>query len=395
MAFWNKWFKKKKDANKSLTIADYMNGYYPSYSQFGEDIYASDVVQQSIFSIVNELKKLDPVHIRKNKDLDVQVKGNIQNVLDNPNPLMTTSDLIEKISWNLLLNYNAFIYPLWDGEILTALYPLQPNYVDFLQDEEGKLYIKFRFNNNYEATIPYEDVIHIRYKYSVSEFMGGNKTGQPDNDALLETLKLNDTLLKGLAKSLNIQTSINGIIKIKTMKNTEDQIKDIHEFERKLQSNESGLLSLDVANEYVPISKQVQLLDATTLEFIDKKIFRWFGTSIAIVDGDYTPAQYEAFYQKTLEPIIKSMNEAFTKGLFSKRETGFNNKIRFYTKELVFMNIDQKLQLFTLLSNQGGCFVNEIRVAFGLRPDSELDGVRTQSLNYINADKADKYQVGD
>ena len=98
MAFWNKWFKKKKDANKSLTIADYMNGYYPSYSQFGEDIYASDVVQQAIFSIVNELKKLDPVHIRKNKDLDVQVKGNIQNVLDNPNPLMTTSDLIEKIS---------------------------------------------------------------------------------------------------------------------------------------------------------------------------------------------------------------------------------------------------------------------------------------------------------
>ena len=82
------WFKKKAKKQNNLTIADYINGYYPSYSQFGSDIYASDVVQQAIFSIVNELKKLDPVHIRKSKGLDVQVSGNIQNVLDNPNPLV-------------------------------------------------------------------------------------------------------------------------------------------------------------------------------------------------------------------------------------------------------------------------------------------------------------------
>ena len=51
-----------------------------------------------------------------------------------------------------------------------------------------------------------------------------------------------------------------------------------------------------------------------------------------------------------------------------------------------------RLQLFTLLSNQGGVFINEIRTNFGLRPDPELDGVRCQSLNFVNANKADEYQ---
>lgn len=390
MAFWSKWFKKRKDANPNLSVADYLNGYFPSYWQFGEDIYASDVVQQAIFSIVSELSKLDPVHTRN----DVVVDGNIQSVLDKPNPLMTTSDFIEKIAWNLLLNSNAFVYPMWEGNNLVALYPLQPTFVDFLQDGFGNIHTKLHFQNGYETTVPYSDLIHVRYKYSVSEFMGGNKEGQPDNKALLDTLKLNDTLLKGLAKSLNMQTAIHGIIKIKTMMNFDDQIAKVKEFEKKLLSNESGILATDIGNEFVPVSNSVQLLDATTLEFIDKKIFRWFGTSIAIVDGDYTPSQYEAFYQKTLEPIIRKLNQAFTKGIFSKREEGFKNKIEFLTDELKFMTKDQKLAYYQRLIDVGGCYINEYRKDFGKRPLKELDGKIMMSLNYINKDEASKYQVG-
>lgn len=393
MGFWSKWFKKK-DKDSLLAIADALNGYSPFYSQFGQNVYASDVVQQAIFAIVNELKKLDPVHVRRTGGLEVAVDGNIQNVLDNPNPLMTTSDFLEKISWNLLLNSNSFIYPIWEGGNLVALYPLQPLGVEFLQDAGGNLFIKFQFaDSRNDVTIPYEDIIHIRYKYSVSEFMGGNVSGQPDNKALLETLKLNDSLLKGLAKALNMQTSVKGLIKMKTMANKDDQVARIKEFEDKLKNSEMAIGITDIANEFVPINNPVQLLDATTLEFLDKKILRWFGVSIPIINGDFTPQQYEAFYQKTLEPIIKAMSEAFTKGLFSKRgSSGYGNKIRLFSRQLIFMSVDQKIKYFTLLSNQGGCYVNEIRVAFGLRPDKELDGVRCQSLNYVNADKADDYQ---
>jgi HK97 family phage portal protein len=389
--FWSKVFKKPE---KQITynLEDYLNGVIPIYSSgFGNNIYASDVVQQAIYSIVTELKKLDPAHIRAvtgSNDF-VSVGGNIQKVLDAPNPLMTTSDFIEKVAWNLLLNYNAFIYPLWEGDTLVGFYPLQPKLVEFDANYggTGKTWIRLHFANGLKHDMPYEDIIHLRYRFSMSDYMGGNEQGQPDFAPLLETLKLNDTLLKGLAKSLNIQTSINGVAKLKSMVNTEDQIKRVKEFEKKLQSNESGILPLDISAEYIPISKQVQLLDATTLEFIDRKILRTFGVSIAIVNGDYTAAQYEAFYQKTLEPIIKSMSQAFTKGIFSKRQAqGFNNKIVFYTKELIFLNTDQKIKLFDILVDSESCYKNEMRIAFGLRPLKELEGQLAASSNKTNAE---------
>lgn len=390
-AWFDKVFNKTPEKQLSYNYADILSGIAPLYSSgFGNDIYASDVVQQAIYSIVTELKKLDPVHVRKaavNSEF-VEVFDSVQNVLEAPNPLMTTSDFIEKVAWILLLNYNAFIYPLWEGDKLKALYPLQPTLVEFDADYggSGETWVRFHFANGYTGDVPYENVIHLRHKYSVSEFMGGNESGNPDFAPLLETLKLNDTLLKGLAKSLKMQTSINAVAKLKTMVNYDDQIAKVAEFEKKIQANESGILPVDISTEFVPITKQIQLLDATTLEFIDKKIFRWFGVSIAIVNGDYTAAQYEAFYQKTLEPMVKSWGQAFTKGIFSKRQTqGFKNKIVFFAKELVFMNTDQKIKLFDILVDSAACYANEIRSAFGLRPLKALEGVIATSSNKNNA----------
>ena len=381
---------KKPDKQINYNLAEILSGFAPIYSNgYGRSIYASDVVQQAVYAIVTELKKLDPVHERKSSGGYVEVNSDIQKVLDAPNPLMTTSDFIEKIAWTLLLNYNAFIYPIYEGKTLKGLYPLQPSLVEFDNDygESGQTWVRMHFSNGVKGDIPYSNLIHLRYKYSASEFMGGNENGQPDFEPLQETLKLNDTLLKGLAKSLNIQTSINGIVKLKTMANYDDQVKAVNEFEKKLQANESGLLPIDVSSEYIPITKQVNLLDEKVLEFIDKKILRTFGVSLAIIDGDYTTAQYEAFYQKTLEPIVKSLSQAFTKGLFTGREAqGFNNRIVFYEKEMIFLSMEQKIKAIDILVDSASIEKNEARALLGLRRKSEYDGQIAASSNKTNAD---------
>lgn len=388
--FFKKWFKKP-ESQIVYVSEDILSGRTPIYwTDRGEGIYIYDVVQQAVYSIVTELKKLDPVHVRSMHGGDfVSVDGNVQSVLDAPNPLMTTSDFIEKVAWTLLLNYNAFIYPIWEGKTLKALYPLQPSLVEFDVDYggSGQTWVRFHFPNGFYGDVPYDSLIHLRHKYSISEFMGGNAEGQPDVKPLEDTVRLNDALLKGLAKSLNMQTAINGMVKLKTMANTEDQIAKIKEFEQKLQANESGIGITDIGSEFIPITKQVNLLDATTLEFIDKKVFRWFGVSIPIVDGDYTAEQYEAFYQKTLEPIVKSFGQAFTKGIFTSHAAqGFKNQIVFYTKELIFMNTDQKIKLFDILVDSESCYKNEMRTAFGMRPLKELEGQLAASSNKTNAE---------
>lgn len=292
------------------------------------------------------------------------------------------------------------VYEVWkqgdtEKRNYKALYPVQPKQVDFLEDDAGMLFIKFRFANGYETMFPYADVIHIRKNFSVNEFMGGNQSGQPDYQSLIKTLQLNDDLLKGVSAAAKSSMAINGVAKIHGIIGKEEQEAAVKEFEQKIKRSESGILLLDGKNDYEKISKDVKLVDAETLKFIDEKILRQFGVPLPILTGDYTKEQYAAFYQKTIEPMVEKFSEAFTRVLFTNREKGFGNKIIFFPKDLIFMSVEQTLEMVRLLGDSGTLWENEKRFYFGLQPRPELNGIRMQSLNYVNANIADNYQLKD
>lgn len=394
--------KLKRKSPKKQKWAQMLNGYTPIFSQFGTNIYASDVVQQAVKCIVDEMKKLNPTHIRYNRNDPVPVSGTIQTLLNDPNPVMTTSEFLEKITWLLLLNYNAFILPTYyiytnkDGtqvRVYDGLYPLKPTLVEFIEDESNRLYVKMRFENNFETTIPYSDLIHIKYNYSVNEYMGGDVSGQPDHKPVLDTLQLNQTLLEGVAKAMKASYAVNGVVKYNTMLDDGKTEAAMQELETKLRNSESGFLPLDLKSEFTPLERSTQLVDEATLKFIDEKILRNWGVPLSILTGDYTKEQYAAFYQKTLEPLIISISQAFTKKLFTRRERAFGNEIRLYPKDLIFMTVDQTLEMVNMLSNTGSIYENEKRVAFGLQPLPELEGKRYMSLNWVDVDIANQYQM--
>ena len=244
MGIFDKLFKKApKTSKQALTL----NGFTPWYSQFGTNIYASDVVQQVLKCIVDEMKKLNPTHVRYTGNDSVPVKSTVQDVLAQPNPLMTTSEFIEKMTWLLLMNYNAFVIPIYrtwideetkvERRYYEALYPIQPSQVDFIEDESGRLFIRFWFLNGYNTTIAYDNVIHIRYNFAVNEYMGGDIAGQPDHKALLTTLELNHTLLQGIAKAMKASYAINGVVKYNTLIDDGATAAALAELERKLQTS--------------------------------------------------------------------------------------------------------------------------------------------------------------
>ena len=76
----------KKETPTQTKYAEVMSGYAPIFSQFGTNVYASDVVQQAISCIVSEMKKLRPEHIREKGNDIIPVNSNLQSVLNNPNP---------------------------------------------------------------------------------------------------------------------------------------------------------------------------------------------------------------------------------------------------------------------------------------------------------------------
>ena len=403
MGLFDKLFQRKP---RNTVFAPSLNAMTPVFSQDGSFIFLQDVVQQALRCIVGEVKKLNPTHVRYNGADPVPVTDStVQKVLSEPNPLMTTSEFLEKTFWLYLLNSNVFIVPqyrVWIDEktgeerrYYEALYPIRPILVEFIRDvDTDRLYVEFTFEDGKKTTLPYDDVIHFRKDYSISEYMGGNILGQPETEGLRETLKLNAEMLKGIAKSLKASYAINGVVKYGSILSKEENDEAIREFNDRLLNNESGYLPLDLKGELIPIERKGQIVDSATLKFIDDKILRFYGVPLSIVQGDFTKATYESFYQSTLEGMVKQFSQALTKKLFTAREKAFGNRVELYPKELIFLSVQQTLEMINILSPTGGLFENEKRAALGLRPLPELEGKRYMSLNWIDAANADQYQVG-
>ncbi len=398
-------FKKftSTSGNSEMQQAKMLNGYSPIFSQFGEDVFASDVVQMCVDVIATECSKLQPKHIRiGNNGMQHVVKSSINRLFKfSPNEIMTTRDFLEKVIWLLYTNYNAFIYPMYelkdDGRgnqtrEYTGFYPLNPTGITFLQDQFNRLFVEMAFGNGDKYTLAYSDVIHLRKKFSSNDIMGGGTFGTPDNRALLKVLSINDSLLQGLEKGVKASLSIRGIIKINTMLETEDQKKERQRFEQNIADAKSGIVPIDMKSDYIPLNSDPKLVDKETLDFLEQKVLRHYGVSLPILTGDFDDEQYQAFYEKTLEPLLISLGQAFSKTIFTTRELDVGNEIIFYQREMMYLSTSAKMNLLKTAGEQGLLSDNQKLALLGYPP---IDGGerRTQSLNYIDVNLANAYQM--
>lgn len=394
MGFLDFWRKKEKP--KGLVYAPTNNGNAPFYTSFGENVYASDIIVQSIRCKANEFKKLDPRHIRTTNGAQAVVNdSSIARVLKRPNAYMTTADFLEKITILLELNKNVFIYPTFyktkGGErFYTGLYPLKPSEVQYMTNDKDELYLQMRFPNGYETTLPADSVIHWRKDYGVNDYFGGGMFGGNDNAGLLTMLQRYDQLTQSIAKALECSCQINSVLKVNTYSETDALKKKREQFEADIKANKSGLLVIDLSSEFQNIPRDVKLVDAETLKFFYDTILRANGTSIAILNGDYTKTQKEAYYEHALEADIKGLGQAMSRVIFSDRETSFGNEIVLYPNAITFMSMENKLAALQTGLPAGIFTKNEARELLGYAP---IEGGDVMPRGYNEVDEKTPTEV--
>lgn len=373
MLAWTDFFKPKPKGRR-VKNAPTMSGTAPFYSAFGDSLYASDLVVQSIRCKANEFKKLDPRHIRNTESGQAVVSdSSIARVLRRPNEFMTSADFLEKAAILLELNKNVYIYPEYymtkGGErYYTAMYILKPSFVEYLVDDAGKYFIRFRFASGYETTLPRGDVAHWRKDYGVNDYFGGGAFGGNDDSGLLRTVAEYDRLCQSIAKAVECSCQINGLVKYNSYMDSKAMEAKRQEFEAKLANNESGLLFTDKTTVYEHMPRDVKLVDAETLRFFHEAILRGNGTSLAILNGDYTKAQKEAFYEHALEADIKSLGQVLSATMFSDRGTAHGNEIVLYPNDISFMSMENKISALQTGLPAGIFTRNEARQLLGYPP---------------------------
>ncbi|WP_198343563.1 phage portal protein [Paenibacillus senegalimassiliensis] len=386
---------------REVKLIRMLNGGLPVFSQFGSNIYASDIVQNCINVIATEMSKLQPRHIRNTGDRQDLPKGNINRLLKfGPNPLMTTSEFIEKIIWLLFMNYNAFIIPIFDSDSSTGserrtyrgFYPIDPSRVEFLQDPTGIMHIRFYFSSGVDFTFPYSDIIHLRKKFSVNELMGGGASGQPDNSALLQVLQTNHMLRQGLERAVKINAAVQAVLKMATLMDDDAQRAERARFERLLASGDSAILPIDLKGEFIPVRSDAKFIDKDTMAFLQQSVLNWFGVSLPILTGEFDDNQYQAFYEKTLEPLVIYFGQKFSRTVFTEREMDTGNEIVWYHREMNYLSTTSKLSLLKTMGEQGLLSDNQKLALMGYPPIPGGDRI-TQSLNYIDVNLVNQYQM--
>ena len=351
-----------------------MSGTLPFYTSFGESIYASDIIVQSIRCKANEFKKLNPRHIRTTESGQITVAdSDIAQILRRPNEHMTTGDFLEKITILLELNKNVFIYPSYymtkGGErFYTGLYPLKPSNVEYLTNDKGDLFLNLRFNNGYETTLPSDSVIHWKKDYGVNDYFGGGMFGGNDDEGLLTMLQRYDQLTQSIAKAIECSCQINGIVSYNSYIDDDNLKAEREKFNEDVQSDKSGVLFLDEKLKYTDLKRDVKLVDAETLKFFYDTILRASGTPLAILNGDYTKSQKEAYYEHALEADIKNLGQSMSRILFSKRQASFGNEIVLYPNEIQFMSMENKISALQTGLPAGIFTKDEARELLGYPP---------------------------
>ena len=390
--------KKKEGSASSFQLLGSTNPYF---TPFGSNISKSDVVKICIDRVASQCAKLKPRYIKTESDKTVTEKqGRLSFLLKHrPNPLMTPYDFVYKVITLLLLNDNAFVYPMFDSENggVKALYPLRPILVEVLMDTTDSLYLKFFFEDGRQFTLPYENVIHLRRYFASNDLFGGNGSSG-DHEAVLKTITINENVLQGIDNAVRSSMQIKGIIKMNGMLSETDKKKQRELFDAALNDSistkGSSIIPIDLKSEYVPLTVDPKLIDKETLEFLQSKILDYFGVSAPIFANKYSEEDFNSFYESTIEPLAIQMSEAFSLGLLTDGELERGEEIIFFSERLQYASWNTKVTAIEKLMSLGIMTLNESRGLLGLEP-IEGGNKRLQSLNFVDADKANKYQVGE
>lgn len=399
-------FKPRKQ-KQGYRTAYTQTGVTPSYSDFGDNIYANDTVQQCISAIAQEMKKLDPCHIKIVGDLSERVCDSVDRVLHNPNPILTTADFIEQIMRILLTKKNCYVYPVYEiredeitGKLyrdFKALYPILTNEVTYwekLNDDGSRevLNIEFALAEGKALFLPYSSVIHLRHEFGLNDFQGGDKDGRPNNEALLTTLKINHKLLESVASGAETSGKINGVVKYNQMLSDGTIEQNIDKFNQTLANSESGIIGLDMKAEYINMPRDVKLVDKETLNFIDTKILRNWRVPQAVLDGTATPDIIRGWRDTALEHFVVVLDQAFTKCLFTQGQINRGNRVKFFFNKMQTMTISEIAENARALGERGAITNNQYLSMFGLPPYKGGD-IRLMSLNYVDVNIANQYQM--
>ncbi|WGX77364.1 phage portal protein (plasmid) [Paraclostridium bifermentans] len=211
-------------------------------------------------------------------------------------------------------------------------------------------------------------------------------------------MKVIDTIDQGLVNAIKRSASLRGILKWKSVIREEDIKKQTDNFIKNYLdiNNDGGVASTDPRYEFDQLKSDAYVPNKPQMDSSKERIYSYFGTNENIIQSKFTEEEWNAYYENTIEPVAIQLSLEFTKKIFNDRNQNHGNEIVFESNRLQYASNTTKVAVSRLLTDIGAASLDQILDIFNMPPIGGEDGSRrVQTLNMVNAAKADKYQVNE
>lgn len=388
-------FGKEEKKYKTIHTFKMLNNNNSTFYNWNGKLYDSSTVRTAVGTNATHAGKLNPKHIRyTNGEVKVSPSDNIKYLLKRPNKFMNMFDFNYKMMVQRELNNNAFAYIDRDKNVpgmlgIRGIYPLPASRIEVLEDDEDNIYLKFIFRNGLYKIAPYEDVIHIRKHYNENDFWGESnvKTLNPK----LETQTITD---QGIQNAIKNTAFIRGILEFKQVLQQEDIDKNVKDFSERyldISNNKEGLAYTDPRYQFHETKSEPFVPNKPQMDYTKQEIYEYFNTNEDIIRGKAKEEDWNAYFEVAIEPYAIQSSLEFTEKIFTPTERAYGNEIIFEANRLANASNSTKI---TICKDLKHLFtVNEQREIWNRGPVEGGDK-RLQSLNDVDANKANEYQLG-
>lgn len=385
-------FGGKKEPSGHFEQFRLLNSWQTTFTPFSGNAWDVGTVRSAVDSFARNAAKLTARHIRRGDGTITNVNGHLDRLLQfQPNPYMTAYAFFYKVAADYKISNNAIIYKMYDntGKI-TGFYPVNASAVELLE-KNNVLYARLRFSTGKSYICEYTDLIHIRRHFHDNDIFGSR------NGALLPVLETANKFNQSMSKFAELVAIIRGILKVQDSTKDADLKKRRDDFVRDnlMESNNgSGIIVTDRKYDYTNLDNKSTPIPQGQLAYIKNEIYDYYGTNENIVQNKFTEDDWNAFYEGEIEPFAIQLSQAFTNSLFTDKERGYGNEILFEANRLQYASITTKVSAGQFLTNIGAASLDMILEIFNMAPIGGEEGARrVQTLNMVNSEKADDYQL--
>lgn len=357
MGLWEKLYWPKKQAVSQPALSPYatFSESNPISTSFNGEVYEQELIRACIDKFATACSKLDPSYEGTSRTVERMIKTS-------PNELMTWPQFLYRCATLTEATNTCAIIPAYakDMQTVVGVYPLMYSYAEVV-DYAGEPWVKF-YTAPDGRTPRCTHAIELRNVCFITRF-------QFKSDIFGSNVSPRTTLDLMKAQEEAQKSAIKAGARVKWMGQVSSRM-DEKELDKKRKrfistnltaDNEGGILVYDQTFSSVEqVKNQSYVINAEEMERIQDNVFSYYGTNKAIIQNDYEPNKWAAYYEGKVEPWAVNISEGMTQMLFTQTQR-LHNRIEFSSSRLQYAAMAEKRNMIRDMVDRGLMTLNEGR----------------------------------